>query len=115
MNTPQCPSKSVARRQNAIQNWARILVAANALWLSTRAGAQEPVLIVSTNTYSAYRADLAPGAWVYVDADSAGATPVRAMQRSLGYREVDYKSAVYPTLYFSAVTPTTNGATVTYD
>jgi len=97
-----------------MQNCVRILIAANALWLSTPTHAEEPVIVVGTNTYSAYRTDLAPAAWVYVDADSAGATPVRAMQRALGYREVDYKSVLPGTLYFNQVTPTTNGTTVTY-
>src|SRR5437762_3229375 len=119
---PQLPPSLLSPLNRAktfpnVFRWDRfcpILVAATLL-SSLRAEAQEPVIVVGTNTYSAYRADLAPGAWVYVDADSAGATPVRAMQRALGYREVEYKSAVYPTLYFNAITPATNGAIVTYD
>src|SRR5207249_11631730 len=110
------PSKGPKTFPNLLwwDKFCPILVAA-VLWSSLGAEAQEPIIVIGTNTYSAYRTDLAPGAWVYVDADSAGVTPVRAMQRSLGYREVDYKSAVYPTLYFNGATPTTNGATVTYD
>ena len=77
--------------------------------------AQEPLILAGTNHYSAYRSDLAPGAAVYVDADPAGATPVRTMQRALGYREVDYKAALFSSLTFSAVPPTTNGGIVIYD
>src|SRR5439155_11730659 len=77
--------------------------------------AREPLILVGTNHYHPFRTDLAPGMWVYVDADPAGATPVRTMQRSLGYREVDYKSAVFLTLSFGAATATTNGVLVTYD
>src|SRR5262245_64593601 len=91
------------------------LVVVSALFLVARLFAEEPSILIGTNRYSAFRTDLPRGAWVYVDAEPAGATPVRATQRSLGYREVDYKSAVYPTLAFRTVTPTTNGATATYD
>jgi len=108
------PRQSTPPHLNCAWGSARLLSLC-ALLVAAHSLAQDPIILVGTTNYSAFRADLAPGSWVYVDADSAGATPVRAMQRSLGYREVDYKSAVYPTLYFSAVTPTTNGATVTYD
>ena len=77
--------------------------------------AEDPFVVVGTNKYSAFRPDLPRGGLVYVDADPAGATPVRATQRALGYREVDYKSAVYATLAFQAVAPTTRGMTVAYD
>src|SRR5258706_5391250 len=103
MSPPKSLSKSFARRKNSIQNCVRILVAANALWLSTQAHAEDPIIVVGTNTYSAYRTDLAPAAWVYVDADSAGATPVRAMPPALGHPEVDYKTVLARTRYFSAV------------
>src|SRR5216117_1954695 len=72
-------------------------------------------IVVTTNTYNAFRTDLPSGAWVYVDADPAAGSPVRATQRCLGYREVEYKSKVFPTLAFNAVTPTTNSSVVAYD
>ena len=115
MNTEKYRSQSTTRRTSRLQRFASILSVSCALFVSAQALAQAPFIQVSNNTYAAYSTDLTNGAWVYVDADSAGATPVRAMQRSLGYREVDYKSAVYPTLYFNQVAPVTNGATVTYD
>jgi phosphodiesterase/alkaline phosphatase D-like protein/2',3'-cyclic-nucleotide 2'-phosphodiesterase (5'-nucleotidase family) len=70
---------------------------------------------VGANLYSRFSTDLTPGSWVYIDADPLAKSPLRATQRSLGYREVTYKAAVYPTLTFNPVTPTTNGAVVTYD
>jgi hypothetical protein len=76
---------------------------------------QDVLLVVSNNVYAAFRTDLTNGAWVYVDADIQAASVVRATQRALGYREVDYKSQVPGTLYFSQVTPTTNAGTITYD
>ena len=73
------------------------------------------VIAVTNSTYFAYNTDLTPGTHVYVDADPAAGSPVRATQRSLGYREVDYKSAVPAILTFSPVAPTTNGTVVSYD
>ena len=73
------------------------------------------VIVVTNSTYFAYNTDLTPGTRVYVDSDPAAGSPVRATQRSLGYREVDYKSAVPATLTFSPVTPATNGTVVSYD
>lgn len=70
---------------------------------------------VGANVYSRFSTDLTPGAWVYMDADPLAKSPLRATQRSLGYREVTYKAAVYPTLTFNPVTPATNGSVVTYD
>lgn len=115
MITPQHLRHSLSLLIMRARPGARLLLAGLALLLAWSASAQAPFIQVSNNTYAAYSTDLTNNAWVYVDADSAGATPVRAMQRALGYREVDYKSAVYPTLYFNQVTPATNGATMTYD
>lgn len=70
---------------------------------------------VGANVYSKFSTELPPGSWAYLDADPLAQSPLRATQRSLGYREVAYKAAVYPTLSFSQATPTTNGAVVTYD
>lgn len=95
--------------------WQARLTAVGLLLLALQCLAQEPEIVVGTNRYSTYRTDLSPGSGVYLDADPDGSTPVRAMQRCLGYREVDYKSIVYPTLRFEPVTPSTNGTVVTYD
>jgi len=70
---------------------------------------------VGSNIYTRFSTGLTNGAWAYLDADPAAKSPLRATQRSLGYREVEYKAAVYPTLSFSTVTPATNGSAVTYD
>ena len=115
MQTKAHPGQAVFGLGNKARNRARLLLAGCALLVASQAHADDPVIRISTTNYQAYRTSRAAGDWVYVDADSAGETPVRAMQRSLGYREVDYKSAVYPMLHFSAVVPTTNGTTVTYD
>lgn len=72
-------------------------------------------MTVATNYYAPFSTRLTPGAWVYVDADPAANSPVRATQRALGYREVDYKAALYPTLDFRPATPATNGPVITYD
>lgn len=72
-------------------------------------------LKVGSNVYSAFSTTLTNGGWVYIDADHGADSPIRATQRSLGYREVDYKASVYPTLSFSPVIPATNGTQITYD
>jgi len=79
-----------------------------------RAG-YDVVISVTNSIYSAFSTDLTPGTYVYVDSDPAANTPVRATQRCLGYREVDYKSQVPGTLAFSPVNPVTNGTVITYD
>lgn len=72
-------------------------------------------IVVTNRVYTGYRTDLAGGTYTYVDADPAASTPVRATQRCLGYREVDYKSIVPGTLFFTQVTPSTNDGVLTYD
>ena len=106
--------RSVAPRRKFLSTVVPALVAALGIFLTVAAQA-DTVIVVGTNTYSAFSTALTNGQWVYVDADPAAGSPVRATQRALGYREVDYKSAVPATLYFNAVTPATNGGTVTYD
>ena len=76
---------------------------------------QDVVIAVTNRIYSAYRTDLTAGTYTYLDCDPAAGSPVRASQRSLGYREVDYKGQVPPTLYFSQPAPTTNAYVVAYD
>lgn len=79
-------------------------------------GSPDPTVIrVGSANYAAFDTTLTNGQWVYVDADPAAVSPVRATQRSLGYREVDYKKQVPPTLYFSAVSPTTSSGALVYD
>lgn len=82
---------------------------------STNPGSLAVSLVVGTNTYAEFAPNLAPGAKVYLDADPLAGSPIRATQRSLGYREVDYKQLFFHTLYFNAVTPVTNQGIVTYD
>ena len=76
---------------------------------------QSVVITVTNRVYSSYRPDLTGGTYVYVDADVMAGSVVRATQRALGYREVDYKSQVPATLFFSQAAPTTNGNTITFD
>lgn len=90
-------------------------VAVDSLRFSASPTNQAAVIQVGANTYSAYDTTLTNGQWVYVDSDPAAGSPVRATQRSLGYREVDYKKQVPPTLFFNAVSPTTNNGVLVYD
>ena len=94
MQTKLHPGQAVFGLGNKARNRARLLLAGCALLIAAGAHAEDPVIRIGTTNYQAYRTSRAAGDWVYVDADSAGETPVRAMQRSLGYREVDYKSYV---------------------
>ena len=71
-------------------------------------GAQAVQIVVGTNTYVEFSTDLTQGAAVFIDADPASGSPVRATQRSLGYREMGYKGILPGTLYFSPVVPKTN-------
>lgn len=72
------------------------------------------VITVTNRVYNAFRPDLASG-FMYVDGDVMAGSPVRATQRALGYREVDYKSRVPGTLFFSQAAPTTNMGVIAYD
>ena len=96
--------------------WPSVAAFAMALLVSSLcAQAQDVFLKVGSNVYSAFSTSLTNGSWVYIDADPAADSPIRATQRSLGYREVDYKAAVYPTLSFAPVVPVTNNAQIVYD
>jgi hypothetical protein len=99
----------------AARNFALGMFLLHVAGLAFSATAMDTPIVVATNTYSAFSTSLTNGQWVYVDADPAAGSPIRATQRSLGYREVDYKSQVPATLFFNAAAPTTNGDTVTYD
>lgn len=72
-------------------------------------------LVVNSNTYVPYALTLQTGAWVYVDANPAASSPVRATQRTLGHREAQYKAAAYATLAFRPVASVTNGTALIYD
>src|SRR5205823_12201350 len=76
---------------------------------------QDINIVVTNRIYAAFNTSLTAGTYVYVDADPAAGSPVRATQRSLGYREVDYKSQVPGALFFSPVTPVLSGNHITYD
>jgi hypothetical protein len=72
-------------------------------------------IFVGSTIYSAYRPNLVPGTPVYVDADPDAGTPIRATQRSLGFREVIYKAAVSRALAFGPVSPSLVGGSANYD
>jgi hypothetical protein len=53
--------------------------------------------------------------WVWVNADTDPAkTDIRATQRNLGYREVEYKGLFSQQLALTQVTPTSSGDVTTY-
>jgi autotransporter-associated beta strand protein len=91
----------------------------SALLLSGIAHAQSTALIkVNGVTYTPFDAtlDASSGAHVFLNASSDPAqTAVRATQRSLGYREVTYKTALFNTLAFTTATTSVAGSTTTYD
>ncbi|MDB6041400.1 MAG: 5-nucleotidase family protein, partial [Verrucomicrobiales bacterium] len=72
-------------------------------------------IVVGTNNYVEFSTDLTKGTAVFIDADPASGSPVRATQRSLGYREMGYKGFLPGTLYFAPVVPKTNSAAIVYD
>ena len=72
-------------------------------------------IVVGTNTYVPFTRLAKPGTRVYIDAAPAGGTPVHAMQRSLGYREVDYKALVFASLSFTPVVAKSSGDLEVYD
>ena len=85
-------------------------VQADEIQLIAKAGSTAPV------TYVAFGAGLAPNIYVWLNADNLPAlTDLRATQRSLGFREVDYKAFVSAALSLSPITPTTAGGISTYD
>jgi autotransporter-associated beta strand protein len=67
-------------------------------------------------TYVPFKATLAVNTpvWLNVD-DLAANTDLRATQRSLGFREVDYKGVVSAALTLNEVKPSTSGAITRYD
>ena len=87
-----------------------VFLAGRALAFSTTTN-----LVVNSNTYVPFALTLQKGDRVYVDANPAANSPVRATQRALGYREAQYKAAAYGTLAFRPVAPVTNGPVITYD
>ncbi len=74
-----------------------------------------------TTIYKPYATDLPASTasattWVWLNADNNAAnTPLRATQRSLGYREVDYKSLFSAQLALTQVAPTTVGNVTIFD
>lgn len=73
------------------------------------------VVKVDTVVYQPFSVGLTNGAPVYLEADPANDSPLRATQRSLGYREVAYKAKMFSGLSFAALAPTTNAAGIQYD
>jgi autotransporter-associated beta strand protein len=93
------------------------LVLASISW----AHAEEIQLIAQTGktptvTYVPFKATLAVNTpvWLNVD-DLIDHTELRATQRSLGFREVDYKGVVSAALTLNAVKPNTTGDITRYD
>ncbi|HTI68527.1 MAG TPA: ParB/Srx family N-terminal domain-containing protein [Candidatus Limnocylindria bacterium] len=72
-------------------------------------------LQVGTNLFVPFDKTSRAGEKVFLDASPEGGTPVHAMQRALGYREVEYKARVFASLPFQPVTPATNGSNTVYD
>ena len=74
-----------------------------------------------TTLYKPFATDLpastpAATTWVWLNADNSAAnTPLRATQRSLGYREVDYKAIFSAQLALTQVTPTNEGGVTIFD
>ena len=91
------------------------------LTLASAARAEEIRLIVRTGTgapvtYASFAAGRAPNTYVWLNADNLAAhTELRATQRSLGFREVDYKAFVSAALTMSPVIPNVSGDITTYD
>ena len=75
----------------------------------------EVQIVVGTNTYRPFTPLAKPGDKVFIDASPSGKTPVHAMQRSLGYREVDYKALVFASLGFEPVAPKMAEAVEVFD
>jgi autotransporter-associated beta strand protein len=83
----------------------------------------ETQIKVGTTTYSDFSSGVAAGGSaltsgtaVWLNADNlASNTDLRATQRSLGFREVDYKAAFSAALNFTQVAATTVGANTVYD
>ncbi|MEI6515044.1 MAG: Ig-like domain-containing protein, partial [bacterium] len=93
----------------ALKAWADLWFYSNPVFVQT------PTVKVDANVYQAFDVGLTNGAWVYLEADPANASPLRATQRSLGYREVDYKATMFSFLRFTQVAPSNTGAGVMYD
>ena len=81
----------------------------------TTPGVNPLTVKVDANVYQPFGVGLTNNAWVFLDADPANGSPLRATQRSLGYREVDYKAKMFGGLAFTPVAPVTNAAGVQYD
>jgi len=65
------------------------------------------LLYINGNYYQPFSAGLAVGTKVWIDVGTSSSV-VRATQRSLGYREVDYKKQFFLSLSFTGVTPDTD-------
>jgi uncharacterized repeat protein (TIGR02543 family) len=71
-------------------------------------------ILDSGTIYYPYSTNLPAGTWVWIDTTPSNSL-MRCTQRPLGEREVDEKALAFAGFAFSQVTPTTNGAAVTYD
>ncbi len=107
--------KNTIRHAHRTGRAAATALAASIL-AATAFGAEIDIL-VGTTSYVPFSTGLTAGTAVWLNADNNPAlTDIRSTQRSLGYREVDYKAAFSATLAFTQVVPTTDAFGVTtYD
>jgi uncharacterized repeat protein (TIGR02543 family) len=71
-------------------------------------------IVVNGTIYLPYATNLPVGTWVWLDG-TPSLSKLRASQRLLGYWEVAEKAVNFAGLFFTNVTPTTNGAAITYN
>ncbi len=111
--------KNTTQPQHTSIHRATALLGAIAILTGSIAFADEIDIKVNAVTYLPFSNSLAAGTPIYLNADNNPAIDnVRAMQRSLGYREVDYKAAFSTSLNWSPLAPaniTSAGGVTTYD
>ncbi len=87
---------------------------ASVLGLTNIVAQEVDININGTTTYVPFAAGLSIGQAVYLDANTNPAsTDLRATQRDLGYREVDYKAALFNTLTGSTAASTVTSGSIT--
>jgi len=90
-------------------------VIALSLFAASHAYAENQIL-VNGNTYHDFNTSLATGNFVFLNADNNPAnTVLRATQRSLGFREVDYKAKFSETLSLTQVAGSAVSGNTVYD
>src|SRR5436190_3164978 len=111
--------KTTSQHHSASLHRATALLGTLAILTGTAARADEIDIKVNANTYVPFSSGLTAGTTIYLNADNNPAVDqVRAMQRNLGYREVDYKAAVSTQLSWNPLAAqniTSAGGITTYD